>query len=94
MMRTGEVEANLRRLNELFKLKYLDELISRKSEGTEKANLVDGNMDFYEAEYLRLRNELEETSQSSHLPETASAKDVLNDLLIRVRLNLASVTAG
>jgi uncharacterized protein len=93
MMRTGEVEANLRRLNELFKLKYLDELISRKSEGAEKANLVEGNMDFYEAEYLRLRNELEETSQSSHLPETASAKDVLNDLLIRVRLNLASVTA-
>jgi len=94
MMRTGDVEANLRRLNELFKLRYLEELISRKSEGTEKANLVDGNMAFYEAEYVRLRNELEEASQSSHLPETPSCKAALNDLLIRVRLNLASVTAS
>jgi predicted nucleotidyltransferase len=94
MMGTGEVEANLRRLNETFKLTYLDELVSLKLQGSEKGNLGDADMGFYEKEYTRLINELGQASQRSHLPETPSCKNALNDLLIRVRLNFGSVVAG
>src|SRR5215472_888299 len=58
MMRTGEVEANLRRLNLSVKLPYLDELISRKLEGAEKSSLEDTNMAFHEREYMRLKRGL------------------------------------
>ena len=87
MMRTGEVEANLRYLNSSFKLPYLDELIARKSEGVEKSHLEEADMAFHEKEYTRLQRELEHASQGSHLPERPSSKDALNDLLVRVRLN-------
>lgn len=87
MMRTGEVEANLRHLNSSFKLSYLDELIARKSEGAEKSHLEEADMAFHEKEYTRLRGELEQASQNSHLPERPSNKEALNDLLVRVRLN-------
>src|SRR2546421_6400235 len=36
LMRTGEVQANLRRLNESFKLPHIPDLIERKVGGTEK----------------------------------------------------------
>lgn len=87
MMRTGEVEANLRHLNLTFKLPYLDELIARKSEGAEKSHLEEADMAFHEKEYTRLQSELEQASQNSHLPERPSSKEALNDLLVRVRLN-------
>jgi len=87
MMRTGEVEANLRYLNSSFKMSYLDELIARKSEGAEKSHLEEADMAFHEKEYTRLQRELEQASQNSHLPERPSSKEALNDLLVRVRLN-------
>jgi hypothetical protein len=87
MMRTGEVEADLRHLNISFKLPYLDELIARKSEATEKSYLDDADMAFYEGEYLRLQSELEQASQESHLLDRPSSKEALNDLLVRVRLS-------
>jgi len=87
MMHTGEVEANLRRLNSTFKLSYLDELIARKSQGVEKSHLEEADMAFHQKEYTRLQCELEEASQNSHLPERPSCKESLNDLLVGVRLN-------
>lgn len=87
MMRTGEVEANLRRLNLSFKLPYLDELIARKSEAAEKSHLDVADIAFYEREYLRLQGELERASQESHLPDRPSSTAALNDLLVRVRLS-------
>lgn len=89
LMRAGEVEANLIRLNETFRLSYLPELIARKIEGPEKSTLEDSDLSFHRSEYERLRRELEEAYQSSHLPERATAKDALNDLLIRLRLGHA-----
>jgi Predicted nucleotidyltransferase len=87
MMRTGEVEANLRHLNLTFKLPYLDELIARKSEGAEQSHLEEADMAFHEKEYTRLQSELELASQNSHLSERPSSKEALNDLLVRARLN-------
>jgi predicted nucleotidyltransferase len=86
LMRTGEVEANLLRLNEEFKLSYIEELVARKLEGTEKAVLADPDVGFYREEYERLRRELEDAHRSSHLPGESSGKSALDDLLVRLRL--------
>ncbi len=86
LMRTGEVEANLRTLNEAAKLAYIEELIERKLSGPEKGNLPEADMQFHEREYTRLVGELEAASDKSDLPEVGSGKSALNDLLIRLRL--------
>ena len=86
LMRTGRVEANLRLLNEEYRLEYLPELIARKLEGPEKSLLDDGDITFYQGEYGRLRSVLEEAYQASTLPEAPNCRAALNDLLIRLRL--------
>jgi predicted nucleotidyltransferase len=85
-MRSGEVEANLVRLNEEFKLPYISELIERKLAGPEKSSLSDVDMEFHRSEFERLRGMLEDAYQASSLPETPAGKAALNDLLIRLRL--------
>jgi len=86
LMRTGEVEANLRRLNEEARLPYVEELIDRKLAGPEQSTLPDADMALYRAEYERLLAELEQASRMSSLPETPLARDELNALLLRLRL--------
>jgi uncharacterized protein len=86
LMRTGEIEANLVRLNETFKLPYLPELVDRKVSGTETGTLEVADLSFYEQEYERLRKELEEAFEQSDLPEQPNGAAALNDLLIRLRL--------
>ncbi|MDP1560515.1 MAG: nucleotidyltransferase domain-containing protein [Pirellulaceae bacterium] len=86
LMRTGRVEANLRILNETARLSYLDELIERKVTGAEQGVLDSADLAFYQREYERLVVELESAHQTSHLPETATAKPALHELLLRVRL--------
>ncbi|HEV2802423.1 MAG TPA: nucleotidyltransferase domain-containing protein [Pyrinomonadaceae bacterium] len=86
LMQTGEVEANLLRLNEKFKLAYIGELVARKLEGTEKAVLDDADIEFHREEYQRLRRELENAHLASRLPDAPSAKTALDDLLVRLRL--------
>lgn len=86
LMQTGEIEANLLKLNEKFNLSYLPELIQRKIEGAEKGTLPETDLEFYRHEYERLFVELETAMQNSNLPEMPNAKEDLNDLLIRLRL--------
>lgn len=86
LMQTGGIEANLVKLNEVFKLSYLPELIERKTSGAEKGVLPATDLDFYRREYERLVGELEIHQEKSNLPEKPSAKEDLNDLLIRLRL--------
>ena len=86
LMRTGEIEANVGRLNETFRLSYLPELIDRKISGTEKGTLDQADLAFHEQEYERLRTELEEAFEQSNLPEQPGGVAALNDLLVRVRL--------
>ncbi len=87
LMQTGEIEANLVELNENFKLPYMPELIERKINGDEKGILPNADLEFYENEYKRLVSELELAKEKTHLPEAATAKGGLNDLLIRLRIN-------
>lgn len=86
LMQTGEVEANLINLNEIYKLSYVPELIDRKIQGTEKGILEEIDLEFYRNEYERLVSELEKAMEKSNLPEKPSGKAELNDLLIRLRM--------
>jgi predicted nucleotidyltransferase len=86
LMRTGEVEANLVRLNEAARLSHVTDLIARKLAGPEMSVLDDSDMDFHDREYARLRSELEASYQTSQLPEAPTARHKLNDLLVQVRL--------
>ena len=88
LMLTGELEANLVTLNEEFQLSYIADLVARKLAGPEKSKLEDTNLGFHEAEYQRLRTELQAAHDASTLPELPSeqTRAALNDLLVRVRL--------
>jgi uncharacterized protein len=85
LMGTGEVEANLLRLNDEFRLSGMSELIARKSSGTEQSTISDADVDAHRREYERLRTALEVASERSHLPEAPSARAALSDLLVRLR---------
>lgn len=89
LMQTGEIEANLLQLNQVFQLSYLDELIALKLAGSEKSQLKSADLAFYTSEYERLCQELENAHQKSNLPTQASGKPALNDLLLRIRLGMS-----
>lgn len=85
LMQTGEVEANLVRLNAEARLPHVDELIARKLAGPEQATLDDADAAFHRREYERLHNALEFAHQTSRLPDYPSARKNLNELLLRLR---------
>jgi predicted nucleotidyltransferase len=89
LMRTGEVEANLLTLNEDARLDIVADLVARKIAGPEQSRLNDADISFHEAQYQRLRAELQSAFESSKLPELPSeqTRRALNDLLVRVRMN-------
>lgn len=86
LMRTGDVQANLRHLNESINLSYIPELIERKVNGTEKGCLEQADLSVHQREYERLRAELEKAYQESKLPEVPGGAAALHELLVRVRL--------
>lgn len=86
LMETGEIEANLLKLNEKFQLQYIDELVARKLSQSEKSTLKEVDVSFYEREYQRLCLELENASLTSSLPDYPSNKEALNRLLIQIRI--------
>jgi predicted nucleotidyltransferase len=85
LMRTGEVEANLDRLNEEYKLPQVPELIAKKVNRTEWAE-ISGDLGFHQSEYKRLCGELEAAAAASALPRTVSSEDGLNDFVVCTRL--------
>jgi len=85
LMRTGQVEANLLHLDALYPLPCVPELVARKLAGPEQSVLTDGDFDFHRREYERLRTELQSAFDATDLPEAASAKPALHDLLLRLR---------
>ena len=89
LMRTGQIEANLLKLNEEFRLPYIADLVARKLAGPEKSKLEDADIVFHESEYQRLRGELRAAHDASRLPELPREDTctALNDLLVRVRVH-------
>ena len=86
-MRTSEVEANLRTLNEQYRLPYIADLLALKIGGHEQATILNGNPSFWEDEFRTLRTELTDAMEASSLPEAPTAGSALHDLLVRVRLD-------
>ena len=84
LLRSGEVEANLLRLNEHFGFGFLDELIARKV-GGENISVGDVDWSFHEARLTELEAQLDRAFQESKLPEDRDRKPV-NELLVRLRL--------
>ena len=85
LMRTGEVEASLPRLNEYFGLGYVADLTARCVADT---GLDPSEIDFFSAENERLRAGLEAAKHASTLPPLPppEIRDRLDDWLVRIRL--------
>jgi uncharacterized protein len=85
LMRSGEIEANLLKLNESAKLPYLADLIDRKLQQSERCLLETAEIEFHQTEYNRLVLELEAASDQSDLQEEPTAQAALHELLVRIR---------
>lgn len=86
LMRSGEIEANLVRLNEHARLSHVNDLIAQKTGDREQSTLNDDAFAFHAGEYARLRAELETAHQESRLRENTDAGQDLEALLIRLRM--------
>jgi hypothetical protein len=84
LLETGQVEANLPRLNETFRLPFIPDLIAQKVR--EKAVLESADRAAHEAAISSLQARLETAFEASSLPETPLNQAALNDFLVRVRL--------
>jgi predicted nucleotidyltransferase len=83
VLQTGEIEANLRKLNEHFHLPDIDELIACKI--TEGASFTTGEAEIHYPRIEALLTRLDEAFEKSTLPEKAVNFDALNEFVIRVR---------
>jgi predicted nucleotidyltransferase len=90
LMKTGEIEANLPRLNEEFRIGFIDDLIAMKTRSAEQATLDSASLDFHADQYHRLVAQLEQAAAKSNLRDEPAARQELNDLLVRVRLRSGS----
>ncbi|MEK6238195.1 MAG: nucleotidyltransferase domain-containing protein [Planctomycetales bacterium] len=86
LMKTGEVEANLPRLNESFRLSFIDDLIAQKTQEHIAANV---DWDFHAGQLDALEAKLNQAFEDSTLPETRD-RDGVNRLLVRLRLEQPS----
>ena len=86
LMKTGRVESNISILNQETHRGYIDDLIKLKTSGKEKADLLNADLNFFEREYQRLRNVLQESAERSSLPDSPPGLEALNDLLLRIRM--------
>jgi predicted nucleotidyltransferase len=86
LLQTGEVEANLVRLNDYYLLPYIPDLVARKLAGAEDCVLNTADLAFHRREFERLRTMLEEAQQVSRLPAQPACVAELHDLLVRIRL--------
>ncbi|NQT16675.1 MAG: nucleotidyltransferase domain-containing protein [Planctomycetes bacterium] len=83
LLRTGEVEANLPRLNESFGLSFIDELIARKT--VEDAPAGDIDWPFHAAKLEELEAALDRAFEDSKLPEERD-RQAVNQFLVELRM--------
>ena len=85
LMRTGEVEANIVVLNDLFRLSQVAELVDRKRHGAEKMALDEKELAQHDRYLDQLESELVEAHAGSHLPEAPTTVEALDELVVRLR---------
>lgn len=86
LMETHRIEANLVILNEKYRLPYIAELIERKVSSKEKQTMAAADMEFHNNEFERLIAQLKESAETTSLPDAASGRAALDDLLKRLRM--------
>ena len=86
LMRSGQIEANLLHLNAIYDIPFIPELIDRKLHGAERQTLQASELLSYEKEYVSLRERLVMEQAETSLQELPTAREALNDLLVRIRL--------
>jgi uncharacterized protein len=84
LLRTGEIEANLPRLNQQFRFSFLDELMQQKIRGE---NIPAGNLDwpFHDARLAELEKMLDRAFEESRLPSDPE-RNAVSEFLVRLRL--------
>lgn len=83
VLETGEVESNLRNLDEHFHLPDIDDLITRKT--AEGAPLAAEEFEAHRQRIEELFARLDSAFEKSALPEQATNFEALNDFVIRIR---------
>lgn len=89
LMRTGRVVANLLDLNDESPIGEIDELVARKRAGAERMLLSDRELARHATLLDGLEASLQRAHDESHLPEEATTRDALDDLVVRLRLGTA-----
>jgi predicted nucleotidyltransferase len=84
LLRTGEVQADLRELNRHFGLPFLDDLIRRK-QTRELGGLADLDWAWHRAELARWEERLDQAYAESTLPDEPPGEE-LNRFLVSLRL--------
>jgi predicted nucleotidyltransferase len=85
VMRTGEIDANIISLNEIFRMSVVAELVARKRTGAEKMPLSADEIAAHDANLDELERTLEEAHETSRLPEEPTSFDALEDFVVRLR---------
>jgi predicted nucleotidyltransferase len=88
VLQTGEIEANLVRLNESFKLPGVAELIARKVTGAEKGRLGPADLETHHPRLVQLEAQMAEAFEQSALPDEPTTFDALDHYVVRARLEL------
>lgn len=86
LMKTGVVEADLRRLNDEYGVPGIDDLIELKVTGAERDTLPSGCVAEHDQRIDALLARLEREGANTDLPDVPAARDGLSDFLVRLRL--------
>lgn len=88
LMRSGEIEANLERLNADARLPFLNDLMELKRNGQEQ-EVLPAPLETYRTEHRRLLGLLEEAKDATHLPDAVpeDVRRAVSDWVVRARLN-------
>jgi len=87
VLRTGQIEANLVRLNEdVFRLALIPDLVARKVHGAEKGVLSESEFKAAFAEAKKLEAQFDDAFAHSVLPEEVQNYDALDEFLVRMRM--------
>lgn len=85
LLRTGQIEANLPRLNQEFAFGFLDDLIARKVHG-ENIALDPVDWAFHDAKLSALETQLDEAFARSSLPEDRDRR-AISEFLVELRMS-------
>lgn len=85
LLRSGEVETDIKVLHDQFRIDFLPDLWRAKFEEREKTEIADSDRDLYLREADRLEQTMAEAVDGSPLPSELQNFEELNDFPVRVR---------